>query len=85
MKPVRPPLHDGGRHVTFGKSQPEIYFALPASVDDQGTVMTEWELSAEDLAMLLDGGRLRLWLMFTDVKDGKPLTPVCLETVNGRS
>lgn len=82
MKPVKPTaLHEGAKLVTFGKSQPELYFALPASVDDQGTVMTEWELSAEDLSKLLNGGKLRLWIMYTDVRIGKPFTPVTIEVI----
>jgi hypothetical protein len=79
VKPVRPPLHVGARLVTFGVTQAELYYALPASVDAQGTVMTEWEPSAEDLAALMRGGRVRLWLLYTQVKDNKPMTPLHLE------
>jgi hypothetical protein len=81
VKPVRPKLHENAHLVTFGRSQPELYFALPASVDDDGCVMTEWELSAEDLARVLDGGRVRLWLMHTGVNKGAKLTPIRLETI----
>lgn len=82
MKPITPAqLHEGASLVTFAVTQPELYYALPASVGNDGTVMTEWELSAEDLSMLLNGGRLRLWVMFTDVHKGKPLTPVCIEAI----
>lgn len=63
MQPVKPAVaHDGARFVEFGANQPQ-YDPLPAYVDPQGVVLTEWELSAEDLAHLLDGGRLRLWII----------------------
>lgn len=67
--------------MTFGAQQPDQYFALHASVDAQGTVMTEWELSAEDLARVLNGGRLRLWVCYTGVHRGQPLTPLMIEAV----
>lgn len=81
MKPVTPPLHTGARLVTFGVTQPDLYYALPASVDPEGTVMTEWEPSAEDLAALMRGGRVRLWMLYTQVKDKKPMTPLHVEVV----
>ena len=83
MTPVQPHiLHEGGRRRVFGTGQPE-YTALPASVDAEGTVMTEWECSAEDLACLVNGGRVRLWLLYTGVEKGRPLTPIAIETVEG--
>jgi hypothetical protein len=39
--------------------------------------MTEWELSAEDLAKVLAGGRVRLWIYTF----GHALQPVALEVV----
>lgn len=82
MKPVTPVLHEHAHRVVFGETQKELYYALPASVDNTGTVMTEWTLSAEDLACVLNGGRLRLWVMGTDVHKGRPMTPLHLEAVD---
>jgi hypothetical protein len=83
MRPVTPTLHDGAVAITFAKDQPQ-YQQLPASVDAEGTVMTEWELSAEDLSKLLNGGRLRLWVCFTGVVQDPPvpLTPLAIEAID---
>lgn len=77
MKPIQPPQpHAGATAIVFAKDQPE-YEPLPAAVDMTGLVMTEWELSAEDLATLINGGRIRLWIWtFTH-----PLQPIQMETV----
>lgn len=78
MTPVMPTApHEGGRLVVFAKTQPE-YIPLPASVDANGLVMTEWALSAEDLAAVLNGGRVRLWVW----THGNPLQPVALQVVD---
>ncbi len=61
MTPVEPAVHDGAKLVVFAKNQPE-YIPLPASVDPNGVVMTEWGPTAEELDRLLCGGRIRLWL-----------------------
>jgi len=81
MIAVLPALHEGGELRVFGVSQSDRYISLPASVDAAGTVMTEWELSAEDLATIVNGGRIRLWLLFTGVNAWQPLTPIAIETV----
>jgi hypothetical protein len=80
MHPLEPALHADAHRVVFAKDQPP-YIPLPASVDAHGTVMTEWELTAEELDRVLSGGRIRLWLLYTSVKDGKPFTPVSLEVL----
>lgn len=80
MNSVEPPLHEGAMLVVYAKDQPE-YTPLPASVDAEGCVMTEWALSAEDLATLLRGGRIRIWLHHTGVNEGRNLTPMSVETV----
>jgi hypothetical protein len=81
MNPVMPlALHENATLIVFAKDQPP-YVQLPASVDGHGTVMTEWELTAEELAILLRGGRIRLWVCYTGVADGKPLTPLAVEAV----
>lgn len=72
--PAQP--HQNGRLVTFAVNQP-AYELLPASIDPGGIVMTEWELGAEDLARILNGGRVRLWVYTF----GQPLQPVMLEVV----
>lgn len=80
MKAVTPAaLHENAVLQVFAKDQPQ-YFPLPASVDADGCVMTEWELSAEDLANVVNGGRVRIWLHHTGVQNGTPLTPMSVET-----
>lgn len=76
MKAVMPAPHQNARLVIFAKDQPE-YEPLPASLDATGLVMTEWEFSAEDLARVLEGGRIRLWLH----TNNRPLQPVMIEVV----
>lgn len=78
MRPVEPRLHEGGSRIVFGPDQPP-YQPLPASVDGEGTVVTEWELTAEELHQLFIGGRLRLWILYTDLK--KPFKPIKIEVV----
>lgn len=80
MTPIEPQLHQDAQLVVFAKNQPP-YIPLPASVDAQGTVMTEWEPTADELERLLLGGRIRLWMLYTSVKDGKPFTPIALEVL----
>jgi hypothetical protein len=76
MKPIEPAgMHVGARRVVYPGRKPSV-IDLPAAVDDTGLVLTEWELGAEDLARLLRGGTIRLWLH----THGKPLQPVALET-----
>ncbi len=77
MKPVEPTTpHDGAQRVIFAKDQPQ-YDPLPASVSQDGLVMTEWELSAEELSRVVNGGRVRLWIWTHRL----PLQPVALEVV----
>ena len=80
MIPVEPTIHNGARRVLFGAGQDD-YIPLPASVDYEGTVMTEWVLTPEEAARLVCGGHLRLWLLHTDVQKGRPLTPVKLDAM----
>lgn len=84
MKSVVPALHENAMHITFAVDQPQ-YDPLVASIDPEGCVMTEWEPSAEDLARLMNGGRIRLWLLHTGVGvvEGAKLTPIGLETIEG--
>jgi hypothetical protein len=83
VKPVEPSvLHEGGVLITFAKDQPP-YIPLPASVDAQGTVMVEYELTEEEREQIRGGARLRLWVMYTGVVETppRPLTPLMLEVV----
>lgn len=75
---ARPPsVPPGSVRVLFAANQPP-YEALPAVLDLQaGTVMTEWEFTAEDLAKVLAGGRVRLWIWTF----GIALQPVAIEVI----
>lgn len=67
-------IHANAKRVIFAENQPE-YLPLPAAIDDEGLIVTEWEPTAEELAQLLAGCRVRLW-----VWTGKrPLQPLRLE------
>lgn len=70
MTPKRPSL------VVIAKDQSE-YIPLPAAAYDDGTVMTEWALTAEELSTLVNGGHLRLWVWTF----GRPLQPVMFQVV----
>lgn len=62
MKPILPVhVHPDAVPIVFAVNHPE-YDPLPAAIDTQGLVMTEWEFSAEDLAKIVNGGRIRLWI-----------------------
>ncbi|MCR4301807.1 MAG: hypothetical protein NUV51_09370 [Sulfuricaulis sp.] len=76
MTPVQPEIQEGAELVIFAANQPQ-YVPLPASVDEAGTVMTEWEPTAEELTRLMCGGRVRLWVLTF----GHPLQPVALEVI----
>lgn len=60
--------------IVIAKDQPE-YIPLPAFFTPEGYVITEWELTAEELARLMTGGRLRLSILTF----GRPLQPLILE------
>lgn len=77
MKPVKPRYpHRGAEFVEIAKRQPE-YQSLPAFVDPEGLVLTEWEPSDEDRRVLANGGRIRLWTHTF----GHPLQPIQMEAV----
>lgn len=61
----------------YAASQPE-YLPLPAAQFEDGTVMTEWVLTAEELSALINGGHLRLWLWTFN----RPMQPVMFQVVN---
>lgn len=77
MKPIQPVrVHPDALPIVFAADQPE-YDPLPAAIDGKGLVMTEWEFSAEDLAKMLNGGRVRLWIWTFR----HPLQPIQMEVV----
>jgi hypothetical protein len=85
VNPVEPKIEDGFQLIIFGINQQKDYHPLPAAVNDTGTVVTEWELSAEDLAMIFEGGRIKLQIAFTGVHQGKPLSPIKIEVIKDAS
>lgn len=74
MNPVDLPELPGIQKVIFAKDQPE-YLPLPAYVYENGLVCTKWRLSAEELARLLEGEDVLLWIWTM----GRPLQPVLVE------
>jgi hypothetical protein len=63
MNPIPPKaLRSDQRFVVIAKDQDD-YTPLPAGMSPDGEMMIEFEFSAEDLAAILAGGRLRLWAM----------------------
>lgn len=77
MMPVRP-REDGGKRVTWGATQPDVE-SLPSTVsaDHKSIVTTEWEMTAEEMQLLMEGGRVRL-MVWTF---GHPLQPVNLMVI----
>lgn len=80
MQNIKPILKDGEIECKIGENQPE-YLTLLAGVvvnDPTRPVASEWVLSTEEIASLIDGGRLRL----TVLTFGNPLQPVLLEVLD---
>lgn len=72
MTPVEPQESSGlVTPIVLGAGQPE-YIPLPALIDAAGTVITEWEPTAEELAILMNGGRIRI----ETLTFGHPFQPV---------
>lgn len=72
MRPVMPPEDAGGAEVVIAKDQPE-YRQLPARTDGM-TVVTYWELTKNERAMIAAGERLVLQI----TTFGFPLQPMHL-------
>jgi len=73
MVPVAPTeIHVDAERITFAKDQPP-YAPIHAAMDKDGLVLTEWEPTAEELALLMNGSRIRIWV-FTFRKPLQPLT-----------
>jgi hypothetical protein len=79
VKPVEPKSISGYRRVVYAENQPQ-YVPLPAyqGPHPEHEVVTEWELTEDELGQLVHGGRvrLRLWTF------GHPLQPVKLEVID---
>lgn len=71
-----PPTNDFGHPIVFGENQPQ-YNPLPARRNESGKTVVEIEFTADELAAIVDSGRLRLWIHTFN----SPLQPLLLETV----
>ena len=69
-------VHTGAQRTVYAADQPP-YYPLPCAVDAEGLVLAEVELSREDLDVLQNGGRVRLWVQTF----GRPLQPMSLEAI----
>lgn len=76
MRPIEPTAA-GGQSVTFAKDQPQ-YVPLPAKVFNQGLVLTEWKPDEAELARLMAGEAIRLWIW----RFGNQLQPLKLEVTS---
>lgn len=76
MIAVKPDKQEGFISVTYAKDQPE-YSPLPGLLSPDGMVITEWELTAMELAHLMCGGKVRLYIQSFN----GAIQPVRLETV----
>lgn len=68
----------GWRKVTFAKHQPE-YLPLPGVISDDGCLYTEWKPDEAELARLVAGEAVRLWIWTFN----QPLQPVMLTVTDG--
>lgn len=76
MKAAIPVIgHPGSRAVLLVAQDCDTLHAMRSP---DGLVMTEWEFSAEDLARILNGGRIRMWTRTF----GQRFQPVALEVVD---
>ncbi len=67
---------EGGRRVVFGANQPGVT-PIPGVSFNDGKVLYEFALTAEELAAVMNGANLRLWLW---TADGRP-QPCALQVV----
>lgn len=74
MKPIEFP----GCNITYAKDQPE-YIPLPAMKKRNGDITTAWELSDEEIAILIATKRIYLHVM-TFNQNLQPLRPYVSET-----
>ncbi len=73
------PVTFKGSNIVFGENQPE-YQPLPACKfkDQQGTVVTCWELSKEEIEEVLNSGKIYL----SQLTFNQALQPVILNVSN---
>lgn len=64
------PIEFPGHNVVFAKDQPE-YLPLPAYKNQEGTIVTEWELSIAERNAIMSGANIRISIMTFN----KPLQP----------
>lgn len=75
MIPINMQAQPGTQKIILAESQPE-YTPLPALYyPEAGYVLTEWEPTPEERAILAAGGVVRLWTWTF----GQPFQPVALE------
>lgn len=65
------PIEFEGCNVVYAKYQPE-YLSLPAKIDPEGNVTTCWELSDEEIKLLIETKKLFIDMMTFN----KPLMPI---------
>ena len=71
MKPIK----FEGHNIVYAENQPE-YNPLPAFKDENGTIVTCWELTNEDFERIVETRRIYLSVMTFN----NPLQPVYLTT-----
>lgn len=76
------------RYVEIAKNQPE-YQTLPALVYNDGSVLTEWDLTEDERLRLIRGERILLWVWafptrcrHCDLVNGPKLQPIALEVTS---
>lgn len=67
MYAIPPLLHYGAHRIDI---------PLPASMDDDGLMMTVWRLSQDDKDKVICGGHIRLWVYTNEYS-----LPVCIEVM----
>ncbi len=66
------PIVFDGANIVFAKDQPQ-YNQLPARLEQDGTVITVWELTPEERIEIFNTGRLHLRISTFN----RPLQPIC--------
>lgn len=89
MNPIELAPEPDKRYIEFAKDQPQ-YRTLPALVGNDGTVITQWEFTEEELHKIFIGGHLRLILLYAiggsncpncGIINYRSLNPIKLEIV----
>ena len=61
MIPVEPPEREDADIVQVLEAMDGCYVTVPASIDACGVALIEYELTEDELALLVHGGRIRIW------------------------